>query len=80
MELFNGLNYLKSFQCDNPASCGNGAICNSCWARLWAEGVLFNVEPPNQVNAPDYCTCEIPLKEFGSKFVGCANCHKPIRR
>jgi len=28
--------YMKTFQCDNPSSCGKGAICNSCWTRNWA--------------------------------------------
>ena len=32
--------YMKSFRCDNPSVCGKGAICNSCWARSWAEDIL----------------------------------------
>lgn len=36
------LEYFKTFACDNPKSCGNGAICNSCWIRKWAEEKLSN--------------------------------------
>lgn len=35
-ELRRGLKYLTTFQCDRPDSCGNGDLCNSCWARRWA--------------------------------------------
>ena len=35
--------YMISFQCDNPKSCGSGAICNSCWTKSWAQDLLKQI-------------------------------------
>lgn len=43
MNKIESLKYITTFQCDNPAFCGNGAICNSCWVRGFAEDMLKQI-------------------------------------
>jgi len=78
MDLIEGLKYLTTFQCDHPNACGKGAVCNSCWARGWAEDILKS-QLAQPKDSADKCELHEYYRNYELHFKYCPECGNKYR-